>query len=120
MPMSIRRVTALEASLVCSVASTRWPVSEACTAICAVSASRISPIMITSGSWRSRARRVRAKVRSILALTWVWPMPASSYSTGSSTVRMLVVEVSSRPRAAYSVVVFPEPVGPVTSTMPWG
>ena len=35
--MSISRVTVLGASLVCSVASTRWPVSEAWIAICAVS-----------------------------------------------------------------------------------
>ena len=61
-PMSARRVIALAASLVCSVASTRWPVSEACTAICAVSRSRISPIMMMSGSWRRIARSARAKV----------------------------------------------------------
>ena len=118
--MSIRRVTALEASLVCSVASTRWPVSEAWMAICAVSKSRISPIMITSGSWRRMARRALAKVRSILALTWVCPTPASSYSMGSSTVMMLLWLASMRDSAAYSVVVLPEPVGPVTSTMPCG
>ena len=35
--MSISRVTVLGASLVCTVASTRWPVSEAWIAICAVS-----------------------------------------------------------------------------------
>jgi len=32
------------ASLVCNVEKNRWPVSDACTAICAVSASRISPM----------------------------------------------------------------------------
>ena len=98
--MSIRRVTAPGASLVCSVASTRWPVSEACTAICAVSRSRISPIITTSGSWRRMARSARAKVISIFGFTGVWPMPSSSYSTGSSTVRMLRVLRSSRERAA--------------------
>ena len=76
--------------------------------------------MITSGSWRRIARSALAKVRSILALTCVWPMPASSYSTGSSTVRMLVPAVSTRPSEAYSVVVLPEPVGPVTRMMPCG
>ena len=76
--------------------------------------------MITSGSWRRMARSALAKVKSIFALTCVWPMPASSYSTGSSTVSTLVVLVSTRPKDAYSVVVLPEPVGPVTSTMPCG
>ena len=66
------------------------------------------------------ARRALAKVNSILALTWVWPMPGSSYSTGSSTVSTLVVDASTVLRPAYSVVVLPEPVGPVTSTMPCG
>ncbi|EWS57761.1 hypothetical protein Y695_04772 [Hydrogenophaga sp. T4] len=98
--MSVRRVTALTESLVCSVASTRWPVSEAWMAICAVSKSRISPIMITSGSWRRMARSALAKSRSILGLTWVWPTPASSYSIGSSTVMMLSVPASRRCRAA--------------------
>jgi hypothetical protein len=74
--MSRRRVTAPTAVLVCSVLSTRWPVSEACTAICAVSRSRISPTITTSGSWRRMARRPRAKVMSTLVLTWVWPMPS--------------------------------------------
>ena len=100
MPMSIRRVTADTESLVCRVASTRWPVSDACTAICAVSRSRISPIMITSGSWRRIERSALAKVMSMRALTWVWPMPSRSYSIGSSTVRMLVVLESSRDSAA--------------------
>ena len=36
--------------LVCRVDSTRWPVSEACTATSAVSRSRISPTITTSGS----------------------------------------------------------------------
>ncbi len=70
-PMSARRVIALAASLVCSVASTRCPVSEACTAICAVSRSRISPIMMMSGSWRRIARSARAKSRSMRGLTCV-------------------------------------------------
>ena len=118
--MSIRRFTALAASLVCSVASTRWPVSDAWIAICAVSKSRISPIMITSGSCRRIARRALAKVRSILAFTCVCPTPGNSYSIGSSTVMMLLCAASSWLRAAYSVVVLPEPVGPVTRMMPCG
>jgi hypothetical protein len=35
--MSTRRVSAPGASFVCSVEKTKWPVSDACTAICAVS-----------------------------------------------------------------------------------
>ncbi len=57
MPISVRRVIAEGASLVCSVERTRWPVSADSTAIRAVSASRISPTMITSGSARSIERR---------------------------------------------------------------
>ena len=57
MPISVRRVTVDGASLVCSVESTRWPVSAASMAICAVSRSRISPTMIMSGSARIIERR---------------------------------------------------------------
>ena len=56
MPMSSRRVTVSGALLVCSVERTRWPVSDASIAICAVSLSRISPSMMTSGSARMNAR----------------------------------------------------------------
>ena len=66
------------------------------------------------------ARRALAKSKSIFGLTWVWPTPASSYSIGSSTVMMLACAASSICSAAYKVVVLPEPVGPVTSTMPCG
>jgi len=57
---------------------------------------------------------------SMRALTCVWPMPGRSYSIGSSTVMMLVVVEFRRDSDAYNVVVLPEPVGPVTSTMPCG
>ena len=76
--------------------------------------------MMTSGSCRKMALRALAKVRSILALTWVWPTPESSYSMGSSTVKMFLVLASSCCKPAYKVVVLPLPVGPVTKTMPWG
>ena len=49
-PISTRRVTAPAASLVWTVLNTRWPVSDAWIAISAVSLSRISPTMMTSGS----------------------------------------------------------------------
>ncbi len=106
--MSTRRVTAEAESLVCSVASTRWPVSEACTAICAVSQVadfanhhhvRVLP--------QDRAQGLARRSCRCGGFTWVWPMPSRSYSIGSSTVMMLVVRASSRASAAYSVVVLP-------------
>ena len=72
-----------------SVEKTRWPVSEAWMAISAVSRSRISPIRMTSGSWRTMCRSPVAKVRPIFGLTAIWLMPFSWYSTGSSTVMIL-------------------------------
>ncbi len=76
--------------------------------------------MMTSGSWRRNERRPEAKVSSIFGLTCVCEMPSSWYSTGSSTVRMLLSGELISDRQAYSVVVLPEPVGPVTSRMPCG
>ena len=76
-PISTSRVSAPGASFVCSVENTKWPVSEACTAICAVSWSRISPIRITSGSWRSIERSPRAKVKPAFSDTWIWLTPSS-------------------------------------------
>ncbi len=43
-----------------------------------------------------------------------------SYSTGSSVVTSLSAISFISDNAEYSVVVLPEPVGPVTSTMPFG
>ncbi len=117
-PISINLVIADGASLVCSVERTRCPVSADSTAIWAVSWSRISPTMITSGSARTIERRPAAKVRPTLGETCTWVRPTISYSTGSSTVMMFFSGVLSICRAAYSVVDFPEPVGPVTSTAP--
>jgi hypothetical protein len=88
-PMSTRRLIALGASLVCRVLKTRWPVSEALTAISAVSLSRISPIMMMFGAWRRIERRAALKVSPMSARTCTWLMPAIWYSTGSSTVMIL-------------------------------
>ena len=98
--MSTRRVIALAASLVCRVAKTRWPVSEAWIAISAVSRSRISPTRITLGSWRSTERRPLAKLRPIFGLTSIWPTPASWISTGSSIVMMFLSVALMRESAA--------------------
>ena len=75
MPISVSRVIADGASLVCSVDSTRWPVSADSMAILAVSPSRISPTMITSGSARSIARRPPANVSPAFRFTWSWFTP---------------------------------------------
>ena len=86
----------------------------------AVSASRISPTRIMSGSWRRMALRPVAKVRPAWSLVWIWLMPGNTYSTGSSTVvTFLPVELISS-SVAYSVVVLPAPVGPAQMTMPNG
>ena len=67
-----------------------WPVSADCTAICAVSGSRISPTITTSGSWRRMCRRPLANVTPFLVFTCAWliatPESESSYSIGSSIV----------------------------------
>ena len=119
-PMSMRRVMAPGASLVWRVEKTKWPVSEARMEISAVSKSRISPTMITSGSWRSVLRRAPAKVRPISARVCTWLAPGTSYSIGSSIVTMRMSGELIAWRKALSVVDLPEPVGPVTRMMPCG
>ena len=90
MPMFIRRLIVLGASLVCSVESTMWPVSAALTAISAVSKSRISPTRMMFGSWRRKERSAAAKLRPMFSRTWTWLTPTRLNSTGSSAVMMLV------------------------------
>ena len=51
-PMSKKRCSADTESLPCRDESTKCPVKADCTAMRAVSTSRISPTSITSGSWR--------------------------------------------------------------------
>jgi hypothetical protein len=90
MPRSMRRVTEVEASFVWSVEKTRWPVSAACTAFCAVSSSRISPTMMMSGSWRRIVRSAEANVIPIFVCTAVWLKSSCTISIGSSIVVMLI------------------------------
>jgi len=59
-------------------------------AIWAVSLSRISPTMITSGSERTIERRPVANVRPALRLTCTCVRPGIWYSTGSSIVMMFI------------------------------
>ena len=84
--MSLSRVIVLGASFVCSVLNTVCPVSEAWTAISAVSRSRISPTRILSGSCRRMDRRQAANVLPMSASIGIWMIPSMSYSTGSSVV----------------------------------
>ena len=120
MPMFISRLMVLGASLVCSVESTRWPVSAALTAISAVSKSRISPTRMMFGSCRRKERSAAAKFSPMFSRICTWLTPGRLNSTGSSAVMMLVSGVLIREIDEYSVLVLPLPVGPVTSTMPHG
>ena len=118
------RLIVSAASIVCSVDSTRWPVSAADSAARTVSTSRISPTRITSGSWRIAARS--ATVKS--AVSWRtsrWDtidfLSWCRISIGSSMVTMLTSRsVLMRSTIDASVVVLPDPVGPVTRTSPRG
>ena len=86
--------------------------------------SRISPTRITSGSWRSAAFRPSAKLGASwpisrwLTMQRLW---RCRNSIGSSMVRMCSSRVSLISLISdASEVDLPEPVGPVTSTMPRG
>ncbi len=89
-------------------------------ATCAVSESRTSPTMMTSGSWRTNERSAAAKVKPIAGLICAWLTPGMSYSTGSSTVRILRPGSFRIDKIVASVVVLPLPVGPVMTIMPCG
>ena len=83
------RLTDSGASRVCTVDSTRWPVSAADRAARTVSSSRISPMRITSGSWRS-TRRIARENDEVSMPTSRWLMielrSGCRYSIGSSIV----------------------------------
>ncbi|MNL38366.1 hypothetical protein D3C87_1605710 [compost metagenome] len=113
-----KRSITLNASLACTDDSTRWPVNADCTAMAAVSASRISPTRMVSGSWRKMDRRPRAKVRPFFSFTGICRMPLISYSTGSSMVISFSSPLFSSDKAPYKVVDLPLPVGPVISVRP--
>ena len=117
-PMSRRRTIVSGALFVWSVLKTRWPVSDASTPVLAVSKSRISPTMITSGSARRKARMAAAKSKPILDWTWTCLRPYWVISTGSSAVQIFRSGRLISWRAACSVVVFPEPVGPTHRIIP--
>ena len=118
------RLTVSAAVIVWSVERTRWPVSASVSTVCMVSTSRISPTMTTFGSWRRQIRSASAKAgASIPTSRWVMMLVPSSnrYSIGSSIVTMwsarwwfmwLIIDAS--------VVVLPQPAGPVTRIRPRG
>ena len=88
---SMMRLTVSAASTVWTVDSTRWPVSAALSAVWTVSSSRISPIRMTSGSWR-RTRRSARLNDSVSWPTSRWLMidflSTCRNSIGSSIVTM--------------------------------
>ncbi len=90
-PRSSSRNRAVTASLEWTVEKTMCPVLAAWHAIEAVSWSRISPIMMTSGSCRKIDRRAAEKVCPDLVLTSIWVMLSRWYSIGSSTVMMFLL-----------------------------
>ncbi|CAI8366260.1 MAG: Uncharacterised protein [Hyphomonas sp. TMED17] len=119
-PISRSRCTAPAAEFVCTVDKTGRPVAANSNATLAVSRSRTSPTITTSGSCRKMARKVAAKVRPTLWCIWVWLIPGRPYSIGSSSVMTLRSPLFRTDNAEYKVVVLPEPVGPVTKVMPFG
>src|SRR4029077_19633931 len=104
--------------------NTRCPVSAALSAVSSVSMSRISPIRITSGAWRSTWRSA-ALNESVSFPTSRCEMLARvsrcRNSIGSSIVMMFTRRlVLMWLIIAASAVDFPDPVTPVTSTSPRG
>ncbi len=109
-------------SRVWSVENTRWPVSAAISVIEVVSASRISPTNIMSGSSRRAARNPSWNDFTSLPISrcdiieFLW---CSTYSIGSS----ILITRTARSAAIRSindaiVVDLPAPVTPVSSTRP--
>ena len=116
------RSTVFEASIVCSVDITRWPVSDASIAVSIVSRSRISPTRMTFGACRSAARSAMLNVGVSLCSSRWWIVaflcPCRN-SIGSSIVTMWIARCwFIRSTIAASVEDLPDPVGPVTRTMP--
>ena len=72
--------------MACSDDITTCPVNADCTAMRAVSSSRISPTRMTSGSCRRIDFSPLAKVTSACRLICIWLTAGNTYSTGSSIV----------------------------------
>ena len=106
------------ALLVCSVANTRWPVSEASMPIerglLVAHLAHHDDVRVGAQERRIAA----AKVKPIFGFICTWRRPFCVISTGSSAVQILVSGVLSEPSTECSVVVLPEPVGPQTKNRP--
>ena len=118
------RSMVLAADEVCSVPNTRWPVSAAVSARRMVSRSRNSPTRMTSGSSRKAERKALLNDK-VCGPTSRWLirhfLDSCTNSIGSSMVRICPSSVLFLwSIIAASVVLFPEPVGPVTNTTPRG
>ena len=74
--------------------------------------------MITSGSWRRKARSAAAEGEAAFSLTLTWLMPARLISAGVLGGGDVLARLLSRLGQVYSDTVLPEPVGPVTRIMP--
>ena len=116
------RSSAWLALLACRVARHRWPVSAKATACSMVSRSRISPIRITSGAWRSvffsAATQLSVSTPTSRCVTMQF-LCGCTNSIGSSIVMMWPNEFSLRQSTiAASVVLLPEPVAPTKITRP--
>ena len=104
------------------VENTRCPVSAAEMAVSNVSRSRISPIRMMSGFWRSTDLIASSKVGTSRPISRCWNTDLSSwnvYSIGSSIVTMCLsmfwlIQLS----MAAIVELFPEPVAPQTRRIP--
>gem|GEM_PF-629116 len=100
------------------VPNTKCHVKAASIANLAVSLSLISHTSIISGSCLKRVLRPLEKSYHISLLTWDWLIHSILYSTGSSSVDILCSIGLKLFSIAYNVVVFQDPVGPLTSTNP--
>ena len=106
------------ADLVWRVERTRCPVRDAAVAVLRVSRSRISHTIIISGSCLKQALSPDSNVTQFLSSISDWTTHSSSYSIGSSRVIIFFSREFSLFSIVYRVVVLPDPVGHVTSTIP--
>ena len=88
--MSISRVMALGASLVCSVEKTRWPGERGADG-------DVGGLAVADFADHDHVRilahdvpQAAANVRPICGFTWIWLIPSIWYSTGSSMVMIFL------------------------------
>ena len=81
--------------------------------------SRISPDHNNIGILAHQGANTRGKIKVDSRLDLALVKASTTISMGSSIVLTFTVSVARLFKVEYRVVVLPEPVGPVTSTMPW-